>query len=170
MEMLFRPIQHDPIEIIMGQAIWFSPINGIDGISATANTEGFTPLTSIANSYEWDGNLIRKATHECNAKAQIAIVKQVKPTLLLVPKTKGNSDTEFLIQDLISAINEIKIENLHFTHYSFIQNKLPKNEIKQIFQTFEKNIQNSLKKVIWDIDRRHKESLIRLNISCKSIN
>ena len=48
--------------------------------------------------------------------------------------------------------------------------KATANEIKQIFQTFEKNIQNSLKKVIWDIDRRHKESLIRLNISCKSIN
>ena len=111
MEILFRPIQHDPMEIIMGQAIWFSPINGIDGISATANTEGFTPLTSIANAYDWDRNLIKQATHECNSKSQIAIVEQVKPTLFLVPKTKGDSDTEFLIKDLISAINEMKIES-----------------------------------------------------------
>jgi hypothetical protein len=170
MEILFRPIQHDSMEVIMGQVIWFTPINGIDGISATANTEGFTPLSSITTAYNWDRNLIRQATQKCNAKSQIVIVEQVKPTLFLVPKTKGNSDTEFLIKDLISAINEMQIENLHFTHYSFIQNKLPKNEINQIFQTFEKNIQNSLKKVIWDVDRRHKESLIKLNTSCKSIN
>jgi len=170
MEILFRPIQHDPMEIIMGQAIWFSPINGIDGISATANTEGFTPLTSIANAYDWDRNLINQASQQCNLKQEIAIVKQVMPMLFLVPKTKGDSNTEFLIEDLIHALNEMRIENLHFTHYSFIQNKLPKNEINQIFQTFEKNIQNSLKKLIWDIDIRHKESFIKLNISSKFIS
>lgn len=163
MEILFRPIQHDPMEIIMGQAIWFSPINGIDGISATANTEGFTPLTSIANSYEWDGNLIRKATHECNAKAQIAIVKQVKPTLLLVPKTKGNSDTEFLIQDLISAINEIKIENLHFTHYGFIQNNCISKEITSVLNSLRTSSHKSnLKKLTIDIDERKIKDVLKI--------
>ena len=161
MEILFRPIQHDPMEIIMGQAIWFSPINGIDGISATANTEGFTPLTSIANAYDWDRNLINQASQECNSKKEIAIVRQVKPTLFLVPKTKGNSNTEFLIEDLIYANNEMRIENLHFTHYGFIQNKLPKNELEIIIQYLRSlSLKRSIKKIMIDVDKRfYKEKL-----------
>ena len=161
MEILFRPIQHDPMEIIMGQAIWFSPINGIDGISATANTEGFTPLTSIANAYDWDRNLINQASQECNSKKEIAIVRQVKPTLFLVPKTKGNSNTEFLIEDLIYANNEMRIENLHFTHYGFIQNKLPKNELEIIIQYLRRlSLKRSIKKIMIDVDKRfYKEKL-----------
>jgi hypothetical protein len=104
------------MEVIMGQAIWFTPINDVDGISATANIEGFTPLISITNAYDWDRELINQASQKCNFNGEIAIIKKVKPTLFLVPKTKGNSDTEFLIEDLISAISKMKIENLHFTH------------------------------------------------------
>lgn len=155
MKIEFRSISHDPMEIIMGQAIWFTPINGVDGISATANTEGFTPLTSIANAYDWDRNLINQASQECNSKQEIAIVRQVKPTLFLVPKTKGYSDTEFLIKDLIYAIAEMQIRNLHFTHYGFIQNKLPEAELKNIFNALNTSTTKStIKKVTLDVDTR----------------
>lgn len=139
----------------MGQAIWFTPINDVDGISATANTEGFTPLTSITNAYDWDRNLINHASQECNLKNEIAIVRQIKPTLFLVPKTKGNSDTEFLIKDLIHAINEMQIENLHFTHYGFIQNKLPEDELRNIFKVLNgSTTKSTIKEVTLDIDTR----------------
>ena len=155
MKIKFRPCSHDPMEVIMGQAIWFTPINNVDGISATANTEGFTPLTSIANAYDWDRNTINHASQECNSKKEIAIVRQVKPTLFLVPKTRGDLDTEFLIEDLVSAINEIQIENLHFTHYGFIQNKLPEAELKNIFKALNNSTTKStIKKITLDVDIR----------------
>lgn len=155
MKIKFRPCSHDPMEVIMGQAIWFTPINDVDGISATANTEGFTPLTSITNAYDWDRNLINHASQECNLKNEIAIVRQIKPTLFLVPKTKGNSDTEFLIKDLIHAINEMQIENLHFTHYGFIQNKLPEDELRNIFKVLNgSTTKSTIKEVTLDIDTR----------------
>lgn len=161
MKIEFRYCLHDPIEVTMGQAIWFTPINGIDGISATANVEGFTPLTSIANAYDWDRDLINQASQECNSKKEIAIVRQVKPTLFLVPKTKGDSDTEFLIEDLICAVNEMQIKNLHFTHYGFIQNKLPKHELEIIIQYLQNlPLEESLKKIMIDVDKRFYKEIL----------
>lgn len=155
MKIIFRPCSHDPMEVIMGQAIWYTPINDVDGISATANTEGFTPLNSIANAYDWDRNIINRASQECNSKKEIAIVRQVKPILFLVPKTKGNLDTEFLIEDLISAFNRMQIENLHFTHYGFIQNKLPETEVKKILMALNSSItKTTIKKITLDVDTR----------------
>jgi hypothetical protein len=155
-EIIFRPVTHNPMEIQMGQAIWFTPINGIDGISSTANFEGFKPLSSISSAYDWDGAIVQEASKKSNLKNEIAIVKQVKPTLFLVPKTKGNSNTEFLIKDLALAINEMKIKNLHFTHYGFIQKKFPKNEFQTIVQFLHKPLFDiSLEKIIIDIDSRN---------------
>lgn len=147
----------------MGQAIWFTPINGIDGISATANVEGFTPLTSIANAYDWDRNLINQASQQCNLKQEIAIVRQLKPTLFLVPKTEGNSDTVFLIKDLISAINEMRIEYLHFTHYGFIQNNCISKEITAVLNSLRTSSHKSnLKKLTIDIDERKIKDVLKI--------
>jgi len=163
MEIVFRPCSHDPMEVIMGQAIWFTPINDVDGISATANIEGFTPLISITNAYDWDRELINQASQKCNFKGEIAILKQVKPILFLVPKTKGNSDTEFLIEDLISAISEMKIENLHFTHYGFVQKSLPIRELDIILHKLQNlHPQEFLKNIVIDVDKRfYEEKLFR---------
>jgi len=164
-KIIFRPIQHDPMEIIMGQAIWFVPLNDVDGISATANIEGFTPLTSITNAYDWDRELINQASYKCNSKGENAIINQVKPTLFLVPKTKGNSDTEFLIEDLISAISKMKIENLHFTHYGFVQKNTVSEELKQVLSSFrDLTRDNYLQKVIIDIDERKIKEVMSLDI------
>ena len=82
-------------------------------------------------------------------------------SLFLVPKTKGNSNTEFLIEDLIYANYEMRIKNLHFTHYGFIQNKLPKNELEIIIQYLRRlSLKRSIKKIMIDVDKRfYKENL-----------
>ena len=132
MEISFRPIQHTFDEVIMGQAIWFKPINGVDAVSATANASGFTPLTSIAHAYDWQRETIQQAVKQCNEKGEVAVLSHFQPNLLLVPRTKGESNTLFYITDLLLAINHLKISTLHFTHYGFNQNKLPVTEIEQI--------------------------------------
>jgi hypothetical protein len=160
MEIIFRPIQHTFDEVFMGQAIWFRPINGVDAISATANASGFTPLTSIARAYEWQRETIQEAVKQCNEKGEIAVLNHLQPKLFLVPKTKGESNTLFYITDLLLAINHLKISTLHFTHYGFIQNKLPAKEIEQILEVMLNPLtQSTLKQVIWDIDVRQDDKM-----------
>jgi hypothetical protein len=160
MEIIFRPIQHTFDEVIMGQAIWFRPINGVDAISATANASGFTPLTSIARAYDWQREAIQEAVKQCNEKGEVAVLNRLKPNLFLVPKTKGESNSLFYITDLLLAINHLKISTLHFTHYGFIQNKLPVNEIEQILEVMLNPLTKStLKQVIWDIDVRQDDKM-----------
>jgi len=96
-KIIIRPIQHDPMEIIMGQAIWFTPLNDVDGISATANIEGFTPLTSITNAYDWDRELINQASYKCNSKGEIAISKQVTE-LKIISKVLNSLTTKSTIK------------------------------------------------------------------------
>lgn len=155
MNLTFRPIRHTFDEVIMGQAIWFRPIDGVDAISATANTSGFTPLTSIARAYEWQRETIQEASNQCNERGEVAILNILQPTLFLVPKTKGQSNTLFYITDLLKAINHMKVETLHFTHYGFIQDKLPRVEIEKILEVMLNPLtQSTLKEIIWDIDVR----------------
>jgi uncharacterized protein YfeS len=49
----------------------------------------------------------------------------------------------------------MRFETLHFTHYGFIQNKLPSEEIEKILEVMLNPLTRStLKQVIWDIDVR----------------
>ena len=160
MEILFRPIEHSFDEEAMGHAIWFQPIGDVDGISATANGEGSTPLTSIARAYGWQRETIRDASDKCNKKDEICILDNVNPKLMLVPKTKGHHSVLFYINDLLLAANHLKLKNLHFTHYRFVQNKLPKDEIYEILSVMMSPLLNStLEKVIWDIDVRQEDNM-----------
>jgi hypothetical protein len=53
-----------------------------------------------------------------------------------------------------------KLKNLHFTHYRFVQNKLPKDEIYEILSVMMSPLLNStLEKVIWDIDVRQEDNM-----------
>ena len=92
MKVMFRNVYHIPLEIYMSHKYWFPPCHGADTISATANADGgFTTLTAIRGRYGWSDELIKKASKECNLAGEVAIVTEVKPTLLLVPKTNGNN-------------------------------------------------------------------------------
>ena len=154
---------HTYDEIVMGHKIWFPESIESDTISATANSDGFTPLTAIVRNYDWNKELVEAASTQCNSRGQIAIVKEVKPTLLLVPSTKGNGNTEFLITDLVKAANAVTADVLNFTHFGFVQNKLPVNEIESILKVMlDKNLTTTVRVVVWDIDFRFKDDIVNL--------
>ena len=46
MKIVFRVHVHTEDEIQVGHKLGFSGLHGIDAVSATANSEGFTPLTA----------------------------------------------------------------------------------------------------------------------------
>lgn len=147
----------------MGQAIFFNKINFSDAISATANTNGFTPLLAIARAYDLDRDSIKKAAEICNIKQEICVFHSgnKQPTLFLVPRTRGNGDTRTLAIDLIRAIEKEKIANFHFTHYGFIQNKFPIDEFLiaiDVILNYDKNI--NFENIIVDIDSRFQNDVM----------
>ena len=165
MKVKFRDVYHIPLEIYMSHKYWFPPCHGADTISATANADGgFTTLTAICGRYGWSHELIKKASKECNLAGEVAIVTEVKPTLLLVPKTNGKEDVTYLIEDLIEAANEIGTKILNFTHYGFSpRKKYPRREWASIFHTMTNHrTKSTIQEICWDVDYRRRESLINI--------
>ncbi len=163
MEIIFREMPHTYDEVVMGHKLWFPESSESDVISATANIDGFTPLTAISRKYGWRDDLLTAASAQCNIRNEIAVIKDLNPTLLLVPSTKGKGDTNFLIKDLIKAANAVKADVLNFTHFGFIQNKLPNNEVQSILDVlFDENFNSSIRVIIWDIDFRFKKEMKKM--------
>ena len=160
MKIIFRPIPHNPMEILMGQFIWFHPYEDADAISVTANPEGFTTQNRVGQLLGYDQELMVDAAKACNDKYEIAILNKSTPPLLLVPQTYGKKDSLFLIHDLIAGCTHLRVKKLHFTHFGFIQKELPKSEVEQILLVIlNPQIQSTIETVIWDVDSRVKDAL-----------
>ncbi|MDA9902600.1 hypothetical protein N9D99_08795 [Gammaproteobacteria bacterium] len=136
MKIEFREVKHGLDETHMGHKIFFHPCYETDTISATANTWGYTPLTAIARYFDWDSNIIHRASESCNTRNEVAIVTEIKPTLILVPKTREKEKIRFLINDLLDAASEIGSKILHFTHFGFTQTEYPEQELQMILNEF----------------------------------
>jgi hypothetical protein len=161
MEIIFREMPHSYDEVVMGHKLWFPESIESDVISATANVNGFTPLNAIARRYNWNNAMISSASQQCNSRYEIAVISELKPTLLLVPSTQGDGDTGFLVKDLVNAANAVNADVLNFTHFGFIQNRLPKNEITTILDYFmDPSVKSSIRVIVWDIDFRFKKEMI----------
>ncbi len=154
METHIRPIAHTPDEISMGHASWHYPVPSCDAISATANCNGFTPLTAIERRYGWDRESLSRAVTACNNKGEVCIL-DLSPKLFLVPATKGYGNAPFLINDLIAAIRAAQVRNLHFTHFGFIQGHLPRAEVSAVLNgLFSDANVRQLNRLVIDIDAR----------------
>lgn len=68
MEIIFREMLHTYHEVVMGHKLWFSESIESDVISATANIDGFTPLTAISRRYGWSNDLLIAASAQCNSR------------------------------------------------------------------------------------------------------
>ena len=161
MKVKFRDVYHIPLETYMSHKYWFPPCHGADTISATANTNDSTTLNAIRRHYGWSDELIKKASKECNLAGEVAIVTEVKPTLLLVPKTNGKEDVTYLIEDLIAAANKIGTRILSFTHYGFSpRRKYPRRELESIIRTMtDHRTKSTIQEIWWDVDFRRWKSL-----------
>ena len=171
MGIAFKVVRHSKDETDLGHMYWFKPIDRLTPISATANWDGFTPLGSIAREFNWNSSILKKAVEECNNKNQIAVVNQVTPLLFLVPKTRGLGQTNFLINDLLNALEETNTKIINFTHFGFVQNKLPRDEVKSILVEMINRDQKKtcIEKIIIDIDARVENELKSIYINLMNI-
>jgi hypothetical protein len=159
MKIVFRVHVHTEDEIQIGHKLGFTGLEGVDAVSATANPEGFTPLTAAARIYGWDRDVITRASEQCNARREVAIVDQVTPTLLLVPKVTRKTSYELTVEgcaiDLLMAAKHLKIKSLHFTHFGFMQSHKVAQDFRKILEIFLNPLSDlPLEQMIWEIDYR----------------
>ncbi len=167
MKLIFCVREHTSDEIFMGHQLGFPAIRGIEAISATANARGFTPLTAIARKYGWQNDQLEAASVECNSRQEVAIINTLSPTLLLVPKTRGDdgglSAVDGLISDLLDAVNHLNHRSLHFTHFGFMQGRPPEIAMLKILQfLLNPTHASTLDVLYWDIDIRGLKELINI--------
>ncbi len=61
-----------------------------------------------------------------------------------------------MMGDLLEAAESVESEVLNFTHYGYIQEKLPAVEVESVFKKLSEVTQkSSIRVVIWDIDSRY---------------
>jgi hypothetical protein len=122
-------------------------------VSMTANFEGFTPSNAMIRAYKWDEKEIIRSAESCNSMQEVMIFDYFSPVLLLVPKTRGDANTEALMKSLIEATNYINAEHLHFRHYSSLHRELQATkEVTDIFNYFfNPNLETSLKEILFDV-------------------
>ena len=200
MKVEFRSVPHTYTETAMCHKIWFRRHFLADTISATANPVGYSTLKAIARTFSWNPDLIKKAAHSCNERNEVAIVTAVTPRLLLVPRTRRgyelfrhnggvynprSNTTRTLTEDLMNAANEIGTRVLHFSHFGFIQGRVPSEDITSVLremgyysdtsqfkgwkdtrrdrgykqQAADSRRKTSIETVIWDYDFRRGKSI-----------
>lgn len=149
----------------MHHKLFFSHYRKADAISATANMDGFTVLNAIKMHFGWDTEMLREAAEQCNKRGEIAVLKDLTPRLLLVPRTKVQSAerTKFYIEDLLKAADAIKVLGLQFTHYSFTNRISFDEELIEIFRVlFSPALETGIDLLVFDIDYRCTEKLKQL--------
>ncbi len=100
-----------------------------DLVSATANASSKGPLFQIASSYGWSFGKLKSASKKCNKHQALAIIDQ-NPPLVLVPRTNGDSDAGEILTELTQVIRERGARVINFTHYGFLNESLPNQEIE----------------------------------------
>ena len=152
-----RAVHHTDDELIMRHKLWFQHAPECDGISATANMDGFTILNAIKMKFGWDSGMIKQASDMCNQRDEIAILDRLTPKLFLVPRTRVDDPvkSDFYMKDLIAAVDTVGIKNLQFTHYSFIDHLGFKGELEVVLRTiFSQKLDTKLERLVLDTDYR----------------
>jgi hypothetical protein len=161
MEIIFRPVA--PGTNGAGETMCqskFVPETTADGISATANMRWPSPLHNVCSAIGYNTNVIGRVAKRAKRCQAIATLNSVIPKLFVVPKTQGDSEVEQLSLELLEAVSEAGVKTLHFTHYSYIKDKLPTKEIVQIIHAVKSfGDKGSLQSIIWDIDARYTEEV-----------
>jgi DNA-directed RNA polymerase subunit F len=132
-------------------------------MTVTANPMGMAPLQIITSKFSWNSLRVHHAATRVNRFSKVAVLRDLKPKLILVPRTRGEKDASELMDELLEAAESVESEVLNFTHYGYVQQKLPKIEVESVFKKLSE-IKNStsIRVVIWDIDSRYQVEIKRI--------
>ncbi len=156
MEIIFRPLQSK-------NYLSYAPSIESDTMTVTANPMGMAPLQIITSKFSWNSLRVHHAATRVNRFSKVAVLRDLKPKLILVPRTRGERDASELMDELLEAAESVDSEVLNFTHYGYVQEKLPEVEVESVLKKLSE-IKNStsIRVVIWDIDARYQAEIRRM--------
>lgn len=160
-----RAVFHAPDELEMGHKLWFEHVVDCDAISATANMGGFTVLNAIKMRFGWDTDMLKKASSACNERDEIAVLSELTPKLLLVPRTRIDdpSRSQFYIDDLFAAVDAVGVKRLQFTHYSFMDHLGFEGEVEVVLrQIFSDDVDTTLEQLVFEADHRVVDNIVNM--------
>jgi hypothetical protein len=163
MKIILRSHTNTAEEIQLGHKLGFTSIKGIEVISATANLNGFTPLSAVLRYLRIDKKLLIKEVHDSNINGRVKIINDY-PNLILCPPTRANSgrnrSIEHYIIKTLQICNAENFKTLHFTHYGFINSVFQQNEINRILSILlNPLIYTVLDTLYWEIDSRYLDQM-----------
>ena len=154
MEIIFRPLKSDR------HFVGFTPSIESDTITATANPGTWSPLEQISCKFNWNRIRVHHAATRVTRFSKLAVLQDLEPKLILVPRTNGDRDVTDMIEDLIEAAESMGSEIINFTHYGYIREFLPKNELESVFKKLSvASKKTSIRVIIFDIDERFKNEI-----------
>jgi hypothetical protein len=147
MEIIFRPLKSDR------HFVGFTPSIESDTITITANLGISSPFEQISCKFNWNRIRVHHAATRVARFSKLAVLQDLNPKLILIPKTSGNEDVSVIIDELIEVAESIGSEIINFTHYGYIRENLPKIELESVFKKFsEVKRKTSARVIIFDID------------------
>jgi hypothetical protein len=161
MEIIIRPIYQHSVPPRTKRRVGFIPMEEADLVSATANPSSSGPLFQIASSYGWNFGKLKSASKKCNKYQSLALIDQ-NPSLVLVPRTNGDSDTGLILEDLTKVIRESDARVINFTHYGFLHERLPAKEISMFLKSVIQADFGNIKVAFIDIDSKFYDDIVEM--------
>jgi hypothetical protein len=153
MEIIFRPLQSK-------NYLSYAPSIESDTMTVTANPMGMAPLQIITSKLSWNSLRVHRAATRVNRFSKVAVLRDLNPKLILVPRTTGEKDASELMDELLEAAESVQSEVINFTHYGYVQEKLPKVEVESVLRKLsEIKNRTSIRVFIWDIDSRYQAEI-----------
>ena len=167
MQIQVRFVDHLPDEITLGQILFYRPDSRADGISVTANTNGFTTLRAVARAFETpEDNLMLSALHAnrhrgkelwCSKDAGRGVA------VWTIPQIRGEAEAREMTTKLLGFATAVQVECLELTHFHFIQGGHLWPEIAAVLEAIHQYPQASFpKSVLLDVDSRRKRDFLEL--------
>jgi hypothetical protein len=167
MEFILRVQEHTEHEKHLHHKLSFSILDEVDYktntnsdniISVTSDLHGFTTLNSVCRVLNWNTDRIQIDVDRCNEINSSLFIKEVSPSIFMVPKSTDQESIvnfpEYYISELCKVGDYYKTKTIQFTHYSFLE-KFPKYEIiSMLILLLNPVIVPNIEKFYWEIDSR----------------
>jgi hypothetical protein len=171
MKLIVTAVSHSELEIDAWKKVIFIPL-GIEDfwskgvLSATANKDRFSPLSSILKSIKFNDDLIHDNIEICNQGKRIILHQGIDKNIILVPLDKPSDQvechTEKYTFELLRILDNNRFKYLHFTHFGFMNEWFFQDTISKILYIFlNPLIHKNVDYIFFDVDARHLDRFLK---------
>lgn len=171
MKFIVTAVSHSELEIDAWKKVIFIPLGIKDFwsegvLSATANKDRFSPLSSIFKTIKSNDDKINDYVDRANQMGKVTLYNFEDRNIILVPSNKPSDQvechTEKYTFELLNLLSENKFKYLHFTHFGFMNEWFFQETISKILYIFlNPQIHKNVEYIFFDVDARHLDRFLR---------